>query len=229
MTQTMTEDEARAILAEVEPPLAAYEREQSRLLRSEELGDMIPRVRVQHAAVDYDDWRPSATRTPSGWAISGGWLDAPVPPLPTRGVPNAGGVSPMMVDPEHNDGAESVWDRHRSAPVFLPRFTREAPYSTSEVLAVLRRRAERYDVADGVVCATASAWHRNRAATRGAPTLDVARGWCNGLDAGLRAERQPATKAGWAVMVRALRAFMRTTDAAWAAERAELTQRTEAA
>ena len=224
----MTEDDARAILAEVEPKHAARERDISRILLQQKYGAQRAFVDVGDVAIAYDDWRPRATRTPSGWAVSGGWLDAPVPPLPTRGVPNSGGVSPMMVDPEHNDGAESVWDRHRSAPVFLPRFTREAPYSTSEVLAVLRRRAERYDVADGVVCATASAWHRNRALARAWPTLDIARGWCPALSESAEDAERP-TKAGWAVMVRALRVDIRETDAAWAAERAELTQRTEAA
>jgi hypothetical protein len=92
----VTEDDARAILAEVEPKHAARERDISRILLQQKYGAQRAFVDVGDVAIAYDAWRPRATRTPSGWSIAGGWLDVPVPELPTRGVPNAGGVWPYI-------------------------------------------------------------------------------------------------------------------------------------
>lgn len=226
----MTEEEARAILAEVEPPLAAYEREQSRLLRSEELGDMIPRVRVQHAAVEYADWRPRATRTRSGWTISGGWLDEPVPPLPTRGVPNAGGVAILLPLPWLDEGGESMRDRHPTA--LFTNITRDGfDLGALTLIDFLRPDPARWGYAPSdlvIARMRAAAWHNRRFEVRAVGTPFAARGWCTMLGAP-RAATRPGTLAGWQYMRRVCAKVMRETDAAWAAERAELTQRTEAA
>lgn len=74
------EAEARAVLAEVEPEHAAAERDIS-CGTPAGFVDMFPsaeRVRVARKS----DWRPRATRTPSGWTVAGGWLDEAVPELP---------------------------------------------------------------------------------------------------------------------------------------------------
>lgn len=82
------EAEARTVLAEVEPMHSMKERRAEREERAygNVLYDYDPeRGRVVFAE---DDWRPRATRTPSGWTVAGGWLDEAVPELLTgRTVP----------------------------------------------------------------------------------------------------------------------------------------------
>lgn len=236
----MTEDEAREILAEVEPASAREERQNARAFapRGGDRIDLRPHAREAQRGqiIDRSDWRPRATRTPSGWAVSGGWLDEPVPPLPTRGVPNAGGVRPVVAWSDDDGVRESVRDRSPGVLFASHVKTVASALSTKTCVDVVWFPPPQgsYTLSDealvvGVKRETRTAWHRERVTTRAVPTLDLARGWCAGLDAGFAAEQQPGTKSGWSVMVRALRAFMRETDAAWAAERDELTQRTEAA
>ena len=79
--------QARAVLREVEPRHAEYER---RTMRDPEIVH-VPRVvdgALAWVAMLKSDWRPRATRTPSGWSIASGWLDEAVPELLTgRTVP----------------------------------------------------------------------------------------------------------------------------------------------
>lgn len=239
----MTEEEARAILDEVEPTHAVRERKNHRSARTMACV-VVPLAEWEVARgaervqgwVSRTFWRPRATRTPSGWAVSGGWLDEPVPPLPTRGVPNAGGVRPVVAWSDDDGVRESVRDRSPGVLFASHVKTVASALSTKTCVDVVWFPPPQgsYTLSDealvvGVKRETRTAWHRERVTTRAVPTLDLARGWCAGLDAGFAAEQQPGTKSGWSVMVRALRAFMRETDAAWAAERDELTQRTEAA
>lgn len=109
------EAEACSVLGEVEPMHSMKERRAEREERAygNVLYDYDPeRGRVVFAE---DDWRPRATRTPSGWAIEGGWLDEPVPPLPTGGVPNAGGVAIVLPQPWLDEGGETMRERHPGA------------------------------------------------------------------------------------------------------------------
>lgn len=81
------EAEARAVLREVEPVHAANERAANR--KEREQGYVLfaitgtGRERGSCLIERESDWRPRATRTPSGWSIEGGWLDEAVPELPT--------------------------------------------------------------------------------------------------------------------------------------------------
>lgn len=185
------EAEARTVLAEVEPMHSMKERRAEREERAygNVLYDYDPeRGRVVFAE---DDWRPRATRTPSGWTVAGGWLDEPVPELPK--LPARSKSTPRLFV---SDGPRVAWPRQKG-----------------------RRRAT-------------GTWRDRREAIREWPLPIVAltdfqdeamgRGWCSGLAAATTWFCEPGTAAGWAAMQRAHDRAMRTTDAAWAAGRAEI-------
>lgn len=85
------ETEARAVLDGVEPRDTMVERVVHVEARAREVvlvQKRDERGQVELCEVPRDDWRPRATRTPSGWSIEGGWLDEAVPELLTgRTVP----------------------------------------------------------------------------------------------------------------------------------------------
>lgn len=224
MTQTMTEDEARAILSEVEPPHAAAERDLSRTLRSDDPQTLRPFVDNRGTGVAYEEWRPRATRTPSGWAIEGGWLDEPVPPLPTTIAPSC------AVRPVQLDASDSLWERYgtRVRVMWSNMATTIGVGSLiGETIGPLMRHGVDHLPLDAVR-ESESEWHSVRRWYRYRPILAYGRGWCAALSGESDAAARGLAKE-WPAMERSLQAEMRRTDAAWTAERAELTQRTRAA
>lgn len=227
MTQTMTEDEARAILAEVEPPHAAAERDLSRTLRSDDPQTLRPFVDNRGTAVAYEEWRPRATRTTSGWAISGGWLDAPAPPLPMRR--DATASARVVVPSDRSEGMrEALCDRYgmragTPSDRVVPEWIATAMLNqVDQLLRVDGRGAAPFPLADSAEVAVRmrdTERHRARFRLRAYPADGTARGWCTGLDADPGRDGAPGTAEGWATMQRVVRA----------AERAELTQLTGAA
>jgi len=230
----MTEDEARAILAEVEPKHAHEERQNARAFapRGGDRIDLRPHAREAQRGqiIDRSDWRPRATRTPSGWAISGGWLDEPVPPLPAR-TEHTGPVGMRLfavANATTGDGLASLADRYGRDPGWV----------TGTLIGGLLQTTERcaWDYTEGEslarklgVSPERTQWHEARRAARRYPSLEVGRGWCPELGQAIEEEIPLGTPEGWLSMQTALAEEMAAHDAAWAAERAELTQRTEAA
>lgn len=226
MTQTMTEADARRILAEVEPKHAAWEREYS-IFAGKGFVDLRPHLKGDPSTVPLADWRPRATRTESGWALSGGWLDEPAPPLPTRGVPNAGGVMHVVASAATPESRCAVAERHAG-------FALWEPNARSALLFV--------DLLDVIFASAGSAapdasrplnlWSLRREAMRRGPSAEVGvtgRGWCRGLvgfDSPLCGR---GTLREWRATLRRCDEGMAASHAAWAAERAELTQLTGAA
>ena len=217
------EAEARAVLAEVEPVHAATERGAS--LGERALSRVVIPARPGAPAhgQSRDTWRPRATRTPSGWSIAGGWLDEAVPELPTRGVANAGGVAPMLVDPEHADGDDAVQDRYGCGPVFVP-VTMRDPLPVPEAIRLLRPRCdlserELAEMNPGRVVARwdGDVWHLDRRASRKASGS----GWCSRLGATLLRSRR-STRKSWRGAIAAHDRVIAKTDAAWTAERAAI-------
>ena len=218
------EAEARAVLWDVEPVHAAEEREMhfcaarvrcvSVWRPAERLYDWVRRA----------SWRPRATRKPSGWAIEGGWLDEAVPELPTRGVPNAGGVIPVIARCACSEHRDVVLERHRvvvwARPPYMIPSLREGQDVAREIDS-LRDFPTPEPPENGV--RAGGAWQTARVDAREWPGLElVTRGWCPVLGAGWRATIEEGTDAGWRAMQSAHDGAMRTTDAAWAAERAEI-------
>ena len=221
------EAEARAVLWDVEPVHAAEEREMhfcaarvrcvSVWRPAERLYDWVRRA----------SWRPRATRKPSGWAIEGGWLDEAVPELPTAST-----TTTARVVMPNNASAEmygALCDRYGSRDgTVSERVTWEwvaagVPSTFDSLLRTIKSSPMPLaDDADASSRIGPTQWHRSRTIERARPTLDVPRGWCDGLAAGFYAERTPGKAREWPVMVRAFRASMRRSDAAWAQERAEI-------
>lgn len=221
MTQTMTEDEARAILAEVEPLHAVTEREDHRRVLGFGLVEIGDYSRSLHR------WRPRATRTASGWAVSGGWLDAPAPPLPMRR--DATASARVVVPSDRSEGMrEALCDRYgmragTPSDRVVPEWIAAAMLNqVDQLLRVDGRGAAPFPLADSAEVAVRmrdTERHRARFRLRAYPADGTARGWCTGLDADPGRDGAPGTAEGWATMQRVVRA----------AERAELTQRTGAA
>lgn len=226
------EAEARRVLAEVEPDDAARERRAHREER--ECGYVLlaitgtGRERGSRTIEGDAMWRPRATRTRSGWAIAGGWLDAAVPELPTRGVPNAGGVRPVIAQSGYNEGVAASMARHGHRwlagwpddgvliPVTIEALCggadRRAACNLSTVLP-LDESGERRE--------SAVNWHVDREAARRYPTLDASRGWC------VKLARSPldavqGTARDWPAMQRACERVMLDTDSEWTEERAAI-------
>lgn len=117
-----TEAEAREMLASAEPRAAQSERLWSRDARSRgSVLVMLPAPRDPRyspfASLGISAWRPRATRTLDGRRVlSGGWLDAPVPPLCTR-VPRceATGARVVVVDTADLEARASLKDRYGPA------------------------------------------------------------------------------------------------------------------
>lgn len=219
------EAEARAVLREVEPWDSFNERANSREFRSTDEVDMCPHSGARPPViVPLASWRPRATRTPSGWAITGGWLDEAVPELPTRGVPNAGGTVPMVAACEHDDGEDSVCERYGTAVGFVPVLSRRLP--TMDAIQMPRPIDGTQYLPPKGDRETPKFWQERRRGARG--SFDgIGRGWCDVLR-GL-ALATDADLAGWAgeeadwlAMQRAHDRVIAETDAAWAQERAAI-------
>ncbi|MEY5061348.1 MAG: hypothetical protein RIS45_1269 [Planctomycetota bacterium] len=219
------EAEARAVLASVELVSVTWERNASRERRAkgEAMTSFDPRPSgAVIGTVPLASWRPRATRTPSGWTVEGGWLDEAVPELPTGGVPNAGGVAPMLADPANEEHMAAVQDRHGFGPLFVPVVARD-PLDVGGLIWMLRAPPARWSYQPKSVEKVGGAWQTARDDAREWPGLElVTRGWCPGLGAGWLATIQEGTAAGWLAMQRAHDGVMRTTDAAWTAERAAI-------
>lgn len=221
------EAEARRELAEVEPDDAARERRAHREER--ECGYVLlaitgtGRERGSRTIEGDAMWRPRATRTRSGWSLAGGWLDAAVPELPTRGVPNAGGVRPVIAYPKGDELA--VCARHGNQ--WLAGWPEDETLNpvTIELLHGGAARRARCNLATNLplddateACESTRAWHLSRERARDYP---AERGWCAGLGASDE-EAKRGTAAGWRLLCGVLRNVLRDTDAQWTEERAAI-------
>ena len=208
------EREARVVLAEVEPRNAALER--NARLWAASFGEV---------AVTDVEGRRMAKITRAEWSAR--WRSDPVPPLPTRGVPNAGGVRPVIAWSPWDDTRESVLDRQPGAlwSSHIKTVARKTAYDTaidllyepSAIGAVIEREGEE--------CVSRKVWHRSRATARDYP---AERGWCAGLGAS-QEQAKRGTAAGWRLLCGVLRNVLRETDGAWAVERAEILRAREVA
>lgn len=210
------EAEARAVLASVEPRHAEYERHMD-WTRDEPIVH-VPRAvdgELVWVVMRKSDWRPRATRTPSGWAIEGGWLDEPVPPLPTGGVPNAGGVACIVARTEDVEARTSILARTNNV-YWSNGFAATAPIPTA--MRFMQMHDSAWEKAGRPQGEAAKSWYRSRAEARDYP---AERGWCSGLGAS-EEQAKRGTAAGWRLLCGVLRSVLRETDAAWTAERAEI-------
>ena len=218
------EAEARRVLAEVEPDDAARERRAHREERA--CGYVLlaitgtGRERGSRTIEGGAMWRPRATRTRSGWALAGGWLDAAVPELPTRGVPNAGGVRPVVVWSDDDGVRESIRDRSPGV-LWVGHVATALGETLVDRLRVPTQVEPALRVPRAAVRETRSWWHRARADLRITADTGGARGWCVGLGASGDAARTSGL-AGWRAMQRYCATAMQTTDAQWTEERAAI-------
>lgn len=187
------EAEARAVLAIVEP-------RHTNLQRGYYRSDIfVGHVQLEHGVgskarpiVPLSQWRPRATRTRGGgYALAGGWLDDPVPPLST--------TVRTALPPERVERARREEVGHAIGELLGPHLA-----CWSEVMT------------EGLRVSSRSSWHRSRAEARDYP---AERGWCTGLGAS-EEQAKRGTAAGWRLLCGVLRNVMRETDAQWAAERA---------
>lgn len=196
------EAEARRVLAEVEPVHAREERAHYECDRLCAKVDPFPhRIGVERPTMDKRNWRPRATRTRSGWAIAGGWLDAAVPELPT--LPERGVRVRLLADRVERARREEIGGVIGEllgpfAPCWPEHIDGSNPHPTAE------------------------AWQSTRRGARKSPrsTL-IGRGWCAGLGANADFMAR-GVAAGWRSMQRACAAVMATTDAQWRTERAAI-------
>lgn len=200
------EAEARGVLAEVEPDDAARERRAHREER--ECGYVLlaitgtGRERGSRTIEGDARWRPRATRTRSGWAIAGGWLDAAVPELPT--LPERGVRVRLLADRVERARREEIGG---VVGELLGPFATQGAYALADPTGAVREMR--------------SWWHRARAALRITSDTGGARGWCVGLGASGDAARTSGI-AGWRAMQRYCATAMQTTDAQWTEERAAI-------
>ena len=208
------EAEARAVLREVEPRHAEYER---RTMRDPEIVH-VPRVvdgALAWVAMLKSDWRPRATRTRSGWTVAGGWLDEAVPPLSTGGVANAGGVACIVAWTEDVEARTSILARTNNV-YWSNGFAATAPIPTA--MRFMQMHDSAWEKAGRPQGEAAKSWYRSRAEARDYP---AERGWCYGLGAS-EEQAKPGTAAGWRLLCGVLRNVIAETDAAWAQERAAI-------
>lgn len=127
------------------------------------------------ASLGISAWRPRATRTLDGRRVlSGGWLNAPVPPLCTR-VPRCEATGAVSMAPRMTaDGCASHEDRYRG----------ERPFLDPSWL-----RVESARIFGAVLCPelTDGGLHFEDAVEPYEPRdhagpLGVPRGWCRGLN-----------------------------------------------
>lgn len=197
------EAEARGVLAEVEPRHSASERNMSTTLLLAREVDLRPYDgKDVDSTVRTSDWRPRATRTRSGWAIAGGWLDAAVPELPT--LPERGVRVRLLADRVERARREEIGG---VIGELLGPFATQGAYALADPTGAVREMR--------------SWWHRARAALRITSDTGGARGWCVGLGASGDAARTSGI-AGWRAMQRYCATAMQTTDAQWTEERAAI-------
>lgn len=197
------EAEARRVLAEVEPRHSASERNMSTTLLLAREVDLRPYDgKDVDSTVRTSDWRPRATRTRSGWAIAGGWLDAAVPELPT--LPERGVRVRLLADRVERARREEIGG---VVGELLGPFATQGAYALADPTGAVREMR--------------SWWHRARAALRITSDTGGARGWCVGLGASGDAARTSGI-AGWRAMQRYCATAMQTTDAQWTEERAAI-------
>lgn len=221
------EAEARRVLAEVEPDDAARERRAHREERA--CGYVLlaitgtGRERGSRTIEGDAMWRPRATRTRSGWALAGGWLDAAVPELPTR-TDHTGPVGMRIfavASTITGDGLASLANRYGRGPGLV----------TGTVIGGLTQIGERcaWDFTEEQslarwldVSPVRTQWHEARRAVRRYPSLEVGRGWCEELGEAIEEEIPRGTPAGWVAMQAALAEEMAALDAQWTEERAAI-------
>lgn len=225
------EAEARAVLREVEPGHAANERSVTR--RERECGYVLHaitgtgRARESCAIERERDWRPRATRTPSGWAIEGGWLEEPVPALPTRGRDaSTGGVRAIIGTSAGDDDARaSLRDRYGNIECMRPSWlVSDALASAFSALLVSPRDSWEAVPLSAERLSGLIAWQRTRRLARRTSSAVVggaSRGWCQGLGADSD-DAAPGHPASWRAMQRAHDAVIAATDREWATERAAI-------